>query len=56
MENTSEHLKIPENAALREVYIAARYGNPDAVTSEQAEEAKHCLTLIKGKDLKGAAQ
>lgn len=56
LENTSEHLKIPENAALREVYIAARYGNPDAVTSEQAEEAKHCLTVIKGKDLKGAAQ
>lgn len=56
LKTTSERLKIPENAALREVYIAARYGNPNAVTFEQAEEAKRCLAAIKSKDLKGAAQ
>lgn len=56
LENTSQRLDIPENAALREVYIAARYGDPNAVTSEQADEAKRCFTVIKGKDLKRTAQ
>ena len=36
-----------ENKRLRELYIAARYGDPKAVTSEQVGEAKHCLGVIE---------
>ena len=37
-----------EAARLRELYIAARYGDPKAVTAEQVAEAQHCLDLILG--------
>ena len=40
-------LDIPENAALRELYIAARYGDPKAVTARQVSEAKRCLGVIE---------
>ena len=33
---------------LRELYIAARYGNPSAVTREQVAEAQGCLERIVG--------
>ncbi|MBQ1712439.1 MAG: hypothetical protein II024_04350, partial [Firmicutes bacterium] len=46
---------LPENKKLRDIYIAARYGDPDAVTSEQAGEARRCLnTLLSARS--GAAQ
>ena len=39
----------PEAKRLRELYIAARYGDPKAVTSEQVEEAQACLEkIVKG--------
>ena len=44
---SSECLDIPENAALRELYIAARYGDPKAVTARQVSEAKRCLGVIE---------
>lgn len=37
-----------EAARLRELYIAARYGDPKAVTAEQVAEAQHCLDVILG--------
>ncbi len=46
---TSGCLDMPENAALRELYIAARYGDPKAVTSAQVSEAKRCLSAIEAK-------
>ena len=36
-----------ENERLRELYIAARYGDPDSITSEHIAEAKQCLETIK---------
>ncbi|MBR6236164.1 MAG: hypothetical protein IKR16_00325 [Firmicutes bacterium] len=46
---------LPENKTLREIYIAARYGDPDVVTSEQTAEARRCLnTLLSARS--GAAQ
>ena len=33
---------------LRELYLAARYGNPSAVTREQVQEAQACLERIVG--------
>ena len=46
-DNTSKYLDISENGTLRELYIAARYGDPKAVTAEQAAEAKRCLAAIE---------
>jgi hypothetical protein len=43
---SSEYLDLPENAALRELYIAARYGDPKAVGPEQVGRAKRCLAAI----------
>ena len=43
----SSCLDMPENAALRELYIAARYGDPRSVTARQAAEAKRCLAAIE---------
>ncbi len=41
--------KGKENAArLRELYIAARYGDPSAVTRSQVQEAQACLERIVG--------
>ena len=37
----------PQAVRLRELYIAARYGDPAAVTREQVEEARTCLEEIK---------
>lgn len=47
LERSSAYLDIPENAALRRLYIAARYGDPTAATSEQAAEARRCLAAIQ---------
>ena len=44
---SSEFYDIPENRKLRELYIAARYGDPASVTSEQVSEAKRCLSVIE---------
>ena len=46
-DNTSGYLDIPENSAIRELYIAARYGDPRTVTPDQVAEAKRCLTAIE---------
>jgi hypothetical protein len=37
-----------EAARLRELYIAARYGDPSAVTRSQVQEAQACLERIVG--------
>ena len=42
----------PEAERLRQLYIAARYGDPDAVTEEQVSEAEKCLETIQENDLK----
>ena len=47
LDGSSAYLDVPENGTLRELYIAARYGDPKAVTSEQAAEAKRCLSVIE---------
>lgn len=42
--------KSPEAERLRQLYIAARYGDPDSVTREQVEEAQSCLeTIVKNR-------
>ncbi len=38
----------PEAERLRQIYIAARYGDPSAVGREQVEEARRCLDAILG--------
>lgn len=47
LEASAQRLDVPENQALRELYIAARYGDPGAVTPDQAAEAKRCLSAIQ---------
>ncbi len=47
LNSSSAYLDMPENGTLRELYIAARYGDPKAVTLEQAAEAKRCLSVIE---------
>ena len=47
LDSSSAYLDMPENRTLRELYIAARYGDPNTVTSEQAAEAKRCLSIIE---------
>ncbi len=44
---SSKYLDMPENKQLRELYIAARYGDPDAVTFKQVGEARRCLGAIE---------
>ena len=45
----AEKLRQSEDAnRLRELYIAARYGDPRAVTREQVQEAQGCLERIMG--------
>ena len=44
---SSRYLDMPENKRLRELYIAARYGDPKAVTAEQVGEARRCLGVIE---------
>ncbi|MBQ4428048.1 MAG: DUF4129 domain-containing protein [Oscillospiraceae bacterium] len=38
----------PEASRLRELYIAARYGDPDSITRENVAEAKACLDALTG--------
>ena len=45
---SSDRQESPEAARLRELYIAARYGDPKAVTAEQVAEAQRCLDTILG--------
>lgn len=45
--HAGERLDRPENETLRELYIAARYGDPKAVTAAQAAEAQRCLNAIE---------
>ena len=40
----------PEAVRLRELYIAARYGDPRSVTESQLEEARRCLDAILSPD------
>ena len=47
LQRSSERMDVPENAGLRNLYIAARYGDPKAVTSGQVAEAARCLSVIK---------
>ena len=47
LDTSSEAIDMPENRTLREIYIAARYGDPNAVTAEQVAEAKRCLSAIE---------
>ena len=47
LDHSSAYLDLPENERLRELYIAARYGDPKKVTSDQAAEAKRCLSAIE---------
>ncbi len=49
LDNSSKYLEVPENAELRELYIAARYGDPKDATAEQAAEARRCLTVIQNR-------
>ena len=44
---STKYLDMPENKQLRELYIAARYGDPDAVTFKQVGEARRCLGAIE---------
>lgn len=49
LERTQKVKASPEAARLRELYIAARYGDPRAVTAEQVDEAQGCLEkIVKG--------
>ena len=56
LDDSSAYIGIPENRTLRELYIAARYGDPDSVTSGQAAEAKRCLNAIKSVKISAADQ
>ena len=47
LDHSSAYLDLPENERLRDLYIAARYGDPKKVTSDQAAEAKRCLSAIE---------
>ena len=49
LDGTAAQIEAAENARLRELYIAARYGDPDAVTAEQLREAGECFDVISGK-------
>lgn len=46
LERTQKAKASPEAERLRELYIAARYGDPRAVTAEQVQEAQDCLEKI----------
>ena len=56
LERSKQTRDLPEAVRLRELYIAARYGDPDAVTRDQVDEAQRCLeTILKGKKTAGQA-
>ncbi|MBR0131002.1 MAG: hypothetical protein IJM08_06840 [Firmicutes bacterium] len=44
---SGEFNQAAENGTMRDLYIAARYGDPAEVTAEQVAEAKRCLTAVK---------
>ena len=48
LEHDREMSGNEDAARLRELYIAARYGNPSSVTREQVQEAQACLERIVG--------
>ena len=56
LEASARRLDLPENQTLRELYIAARYGEPGAVTSDHAAEAKRCLSAIQAARSRGEEQ
>ena len=48
LEKDMQMAESKDAARLRELYLAARYGNPSAVTREQVQEAQACLERIVG--------
>ena len=46
LERAEKQRRSEDARRLRELYIAARYGDPDAVTRQQVEEAQACLERI----------
>ena len=46
LERAEKQRRSEDARRLRELYIAARYGDPDAVTRGQVEEAQACLERI----------
>ena len=46
LERSQKIKETPEAERLRQLYIAARYGDPNAVTREQVKEAQACLEVI----------
>jgi len=49
LEATQKIMDAPEAVRLREIYIAARYGDPAAIGHEQVREAQQCLDAILSK-------
>ena len=48
LERDREMSESEDAVRLRELYLAARYGNPSAVTHDQVQEAQACLERIVG--------
>ena len=48
LEKDMQMAESKDAVRLRELYLAARYGNPSAVTREQVQEAQACLERIVG--------
>lgn len=48
LERDREMSESDDAVRLRELYLAARYGNPSAVTRDQVQEAQACLERIVG--------
>jgi hypothetical protein len=48
LERDREMSESDDAVHLRELYLAARYGNPSAVTRDQVQEAQACLERIMG--------
>ena len=51
LENDLEMSESEDALRLRDLYLAARYGDPSAVTRGQVQEAQACLERILGKSL-----
>ncbi len=49
LENDREMSESADALRLRELYLAARYGDPSSVTREQVQQAQTCLERIIGK-------
>lgn len=49
LENDREMSESADALRLRELYLAARYGDPSSVTREQVQQAQACLERIIGK-------